>query len=55
MNADGLRSVSGRAESAVTRPSLTWIAGGLLAGAVALGVGAVLLVVEPVRRVRGRR
>jgi hypothetical protein len=54
MNADGSRSVSGRAESAVTRPSLAWIAGGLLAGAVALGVGAVLLVVEPVRRVRRR-
>ncbi len=55
MNADGSRSVSGRAESAVTQPSLTWIAGGLLAGAVALGVGAVLLIVKPVRRVRGRR
>jgi hypothetical protein len=55
MNADGSRSVSGRAESAVTQPSLAWIAGGLLAGAVALGVGAVLLVVKPVRRVRGRR
>jgi hypothetical protein len=53
MNADGSRSVSGRAESAVTQPSLPWIAGGLLAGAVALGVGAVLLIVKPVRRVRG--
>jgi hypothetical protein len=55
MNADGSRSVSGRAESAVTQPSLPWIASGLLAGGVALGVGAVLLIVKPVRRVRGRR
>lgn len=55
MNADGSRSVSGRAESAVTQPSLPWIASGLLAGGVALGVGAALLIVRPVRRVRGRR
>ncbi len=55
MNADGSRSVSGRAESAVTQPSLPWMASGLLAGAVALGVGAALLIVRPVRRVRGRR
>ncbi len=55
MNADGSRSVSGRAESTVTQPSLPWIASGLLAGAVALGVGAALLIVRPVRRVRGRR
>ena len=55
MNADGSRSLSGRAESAVTQPSLPWIASGLLAGAVALGVGAALLIVKPVRRVRGRR
>jgi len=55
MNADGSRSLSGRAESTVTQPSLPWIASGLLAGAVALGVGAALLIVRPVRRVRGRR
>jgi hypothetical protein len=55
MNADGSRSLSGRAESAVTQPSLAWIASGLLAGAVVLGVGAALLIVMPVRRVRGRR
>jgi hypothetical protein len=55
MNADGSRSVSGRAESAVTQPSLPWIASGLLAGGVALGAGAALLIVKPVRRVRGRR
>jgi hypothetical protein len=55
MNADGSRSVSGRAESTVTQPSLPWIASGLLAGAVALGVGAALLIVKPVRRVRRRR
>ena len=55
MNADGSRSVRGRAESAVTQPSLPWIASGLLAGGVALGVGAALLMVMPVRRVRGRR
>jgi hypothetical protein len=55
MNADGSRSVSGRAESTVTQPSLPWIASGLLAGAVALGVGAALLIVKPIRRVRGQR
>ena len=55
MNADGSRSVSGRAESGVTQPSLPSIASGLLAGGVALGAGAVLLIVKPVRRVKGRR
>jgi hypothetical protein len=55
MNADGSPSVRGRAESAVTAPSLPWIAGGLLAGAVALGVGATLLILKPIRRMRGRR
>jgi hypothetical protein len=55
MNADGSRSVRGRAESAVTQPSLPWIASGLLAGGLVLGVGAVLLIVKPVRRARGRR
>lgn len=55
MNADGSSSVSGRAESTVTQPSLPWIASGLLAGGVALGAGGALLVVTPVRRVRGRR
>ncbi|HZD70947.1 MAG TPA: hypothetical protein VFA45_19235 [Actinomycetes bacterium] len=55
MNADGSRSLSGRAESTITQPSLPWIAGGLLAGGVAVGVGAALLIVKPVRRVRGRR
>jgi hypothetical protein len=55
MNADGSRSVSGRAESAVTQPSLPWIATGLLAGGVALGAGTAVLIVKPVRRVRGRR
>jgi hypothetical protein len=55
MNADGSRSVRGRAESAVTQPSLPWIASGLLAGGLVLSVGAVLLIVKPVRRARGRR
>ena len=55
MNADGSPSVRGRAESAVTAPSLPWIASGLLAGAVALGVGATLLILKPIRRMRGRR
>lgn len=54
MNADGSRSVSGRAASTVTQPSLPWVAGGMLAGAAALGVGAAVLIVKPVRRVRGR-
>jgi hypothetical protein len=55
MNADGSPSVSGHAESAVTQPSLPWVASGLLAGAVAFGAAAVLLIVTPVRRARGRR
>jgi hypothetical protein len=54
MNADGSRSVSGRAESTVTQPSLPGIAGGLLAGGVVLGAGAALLIVRPLRRVRVR-
>jgi hypothetical protein len=54
MNADGSRSVSGRAESTVTQPSLPGIASGLLAVGVVLGVGAALLIVEPLRRVRGQ-
>jgi hypothetical protein len=54
MNADGSPSVSGRAESTVTQPSLLWMASGLLAGGVVLGVGAVLLIATPVRRARGR-
>jgi hypothetical protein len=54
MNADGSPSVSGTAESTVTQPSLLWIASGLLAGGVVLGVGAVLLIATPVRRARGR-
>ena len=55
MNADGSRSVSGRAESTVTQPSLRWTASGLLAAGVALGVGAALLIVTPVRRAQGQR
>jgi hypothetical protein len=55
MNADGSRSVSGHAESAVTQPSLPWIASSLLAAAVAVGVGAALLIVKPARRARRRR
>jgi hypothetical protein len=54
MNADGSQSVSGKAESAATQPSLPWIAVGLLAGGVILAAGAVLLIVKPVRRVTGR-
>jgi hypothetical protein len=54
MNADGSQSVNGRAESAATQPSLPWIAGGLLAGGVILGIGAALLIVKPVRLARAR-
>jgi hypothetical protein len=54
MNADGSPSVSGSAESAATQPSLPWIAGGLLVGGVVLALGAVLLIIMPIRRVRGR-
>ena len=53
MNADGSGSVRGHTESAVTQPSLPWIAGGLLAGGLVLGAGAVLLIVKAVRRARG--
>jgi hypothetical protein len=55
MNADGSPSLRGRAESAVTQPSLPWIASGLLAGGLVLGAGAALSIVAPVRRARGRR
>lgn len=54
MNADGSPSMSGKAESAATQPSLPWIAGGLLAGGVILAAGAALLIVMPFRRVRGQ-
>ena len=54
MNADGSRSMNGRAESTVTQPSLPWIGSGMLAGGVVLGIGAVLLVVRPVRRAQSR-
>jgi hypothetical protein len=53
MNADGSRSVRGRAESAVTQPSLPWIASGLLAGGLVLG--AVLLSRRPGCAATGRR
>jgi hypothetical protein len=52
MNADGSPTVSGKAESLVTQPSLPWIAGGLLTGGVVLAAGAVLLIVKPRRRLR---
>lgn len=54
MNADGSPSVSGTAESAATQPSLLWIASGLLIGGVILAVGAILLIVAPIRRARAR-
>lgn len=54
MNADGSPSVSGKAESLVTQPSLLWIASGLLAGGVVLAAGALLLIVKPVRQSRAR-
>jgi hypothetical protein len=50
MNADGSPSVSGRAESTVTQPSLPWIGGGFLASGLVVGVGAVLLIIRGVRR-----
>jgi hypothetical protein len=55
MNADGSPSVNGEAESLVTQPSLPWIASGLLAGGAVLAAGAVLLIVKPLRRLRGQR
>ncbi len=54
MNADGSPSVSGKAESAATQPSVPWIAGGLLPIGIVIAVGSVLLIVMPIRRVRGR-
>ncbi|HEY7031405.1 MAG TPA: hypothetical protein VH482_08775 [Thermomicrobiales bacterium] len=53
MNADGSPSVNGKAESLVTQPSLPWVAGGLLVAGVVLAAGAALLVVKPLRRLRG--
>jgi len=54
MNADGSPAMSGSAESAATQPSLVWIAVGLLAGGIAMGVVAALLIIAPIRRARGR-
>jgi hypothetical protein len=54
MNADGSPSVSGKAESLVTQPSLPWIAIGLLAGGIVLAGGAALLIIKPLRRVKAR-
>ena len=54
MNADGSPSVNGKAKSSATQPSLPWIGGGLLAAGVILAAGAVILIVKPVRRVRGQ-
>jgi hypothetical protein len=55
MNADGSPVVNGKVESLVTQPSLSWIAGGMLAGGVAAGAGAAFLLVRPVWRASGRR
>jgi hypothetical protein len=49
MNADGSPSVSGKAESLVTQPSLPWLAGGILAVGIALGAGAVFLIKPALR------
>ncbi len=54
MNSDGSPSVSGKAESAATQPSITWIASGLLVAGIVLAIGAVFLIVKPVKRAIGR-
>ncbi|HEU0041978.1 MAG TPA: hypothetical protein VFQ15_06490 [Jiangellaceae bacterium] len=54
MNADGSPSVEGRVETAVTVPSLTWIAAAMLGGGVALLAGSAVLIAKPLRGRRGR-
>ena len=50
MNGDGTAGLTVRADAGVTVPALPWIAAGLLAGGVLLGLVGVLLIVLPVRR-----
>jgi hypothetical protein len=54
MNADGSPSVSGKAKSQATQPSLTWIASGFLAGGIVVAIGAAFLILMPIRRAKGR-
>jgi hypothetical protein len=54
MNADGSASVSGKAESSATQPSLPWIASGLLAGGVIIAALSAFLIIKPIRRTSGR-
>jgi hypothetical protein len=55
MNADGSPSVGGRVETAVTVPSLPWIAAAMLAGGVVLFAGSAVLIVKPLGGRGGRR
>jgi hypothetical protein len=52
MNAGATPAVSGTAESKVTAPWLNWLGAGLLIAGLILAVGAVLLIVLPIRRAR---
>jgi hypothetical protein len=55
MNAAATPSVSGTAESRVTAPWLNWVGAALLVAGLVLAIGAVLLIVLPVRRARAER
>lgn len=51
MNADAGRPVAARADIGATVPALPWVAGGVLAGAVLLGVIGTVLIAVPLRRI----
>lgn len=50
MNPNAAPGLTVRADAGATIPALDWVAGGMLAVGVVLGVGAVLLIVLPIRR-----
>jgi hypothetical protein len=50
MNPNRAPGLTVRADAGATIPALDWVAGGMLAAGVVLGVGAVFLIVVPIRR-----